>query len=73
MLTGVMKQYHAFAESLHTRYSWNASLKDSRVTANLRQDTEAWYPLSDDASTVSGIVKELIHISSPSNLERLAR
>lgn len=40
------------AESRHTRYSWNASSKDSRVTANLRQDTEAWYPLLDDTSTV---------------------
>ena len=29
-------------------------LKDSRVTVNLRQGTEAWYPLLDDTSTVAG-------------------
>jgi hypothetical protein len=58
------KQYHADrddetipclrAESLHTRYFWNAPLKDFQVTANLQQDTEAWCPLFDDTLTVGG-------------------
>src|ERR1700730_16089178 len=55
MLTGKTKQCHAFAPSHGILGTLGMRPpKDSRVTANLRQDTEAWYPLSDDTSTVVG-------------------
>lgn len=53
MLTGKTKQCHAFAPSHGILGTLGMRPpKDSRVTANLRQDTEAWYPLLDDTSTV---------------------
>jgi hypothetical protein len=55
MLAGKMKQCHACAPSHHIPGALGRRLlKDSWVTANLRQDTEAWYPLLDDTSTVAG-------------------